>query len=724
MNATNPLRPSKNEVVRFSGPITPGAIIWAGWAWLLLPIYYRQLWRLPTLGWRAWLQDNHSLAAFAGQVRHLIITPSIPPLALEAVLHMVTAVAGFIPVLLAGLIIGSWLTRYLFTAGTDWRDRLLFQIALGWGGFSYLLLGLAAVGLFTPVVVRGVTAAILLTGLVQARTLVKPHLGPRLLTRIRNYKRPSPYAWFLTLPLSISFIGALAPEVEYDALWYHLWLPHLWLEAGRPVDSVAEYISLYPITWELLYGAGMVWGNTASAKLVHFTCLPLTILLVFRLSQRCWPEANPWLAAALFAVTPTILWQATTTYVDLALTLYLGLAVFALLVYAETQKWGWLIAAGLSLALALAIKHLALFMWGIAVGGLWIWYGYTTGNWRRATIISTIFAIACLLLPLPWYSRNYVLAGNPFFPDLYSFFGASPPERWNAITEQGLSHFKNGFGRPRTLFNLLTLPWDMTVHAARYRGSLGLLFLLLLPGLALKKPRHPWRERVLLGLILIYLILWATPFSSFQMRFLMPLTPFLAVLAALAAFRLSRTLPVTWGKRGLSLLLAGLMFLNLPPFLSLHERDRDENEGWLTHVIMVLPIEVVTGYQSPDEYLASHVDSYRAWQYINNNLPQNVLILTFSGGDHLYSHRPRLSHDATLAHSATWGALRGQETEAFSNLRQLGVTHLLLDKRQLASHDELRQLAIIQSKLIVNYKLIYEDQQFILYEIPWNPDKP
>ena len=57
---------------------------------------------------------------------------------------------------------------------------------------------------------------------------------------------------FMLLNLGIGLgglIGALAPEVEYDSLWYHLWLPKLWLEAGRPVDMVEEYISLWPMTW-------------------------------------------------------------------------------------------------------------------------------------------------------------------------------------------------------------------------------------------------------------------------------------------------------------------------------------------------------------------------------------------------------------------------------------------------------------------------------------------
>ena len=72
-----------------------------------------------------------------------------------------------------------------------------------------------------------------------------------------------------------AFVAALAPEIEHDALWYHLWLPQQWLGTGRPVDIIHEYVSLYPLSWELLYGAAMTIGGPVAARLLHFACLPL-----------------------------------------------------------------------------------------------------------------------------------------------------------------------------------------------------------------------------------------------------------------------------------------------------------------------------------------------------------------------------------------------------------------------------------------------------------------
>jgi hypothetical protein len=123
--------------------------------------------------------------------------------------------------------------------------------------------------------------------------------------------------------------------------------------------------------------------------------------------------------------------------------------------------------------------------------------------------------------------RSWLATGNPVFPELYSVFGA-PATRWDALTDQGLLRFLDQFGPARTLPNMITLPWHMTIHAAAYDGTLGPLFLLFLPLVILfmhRKGVLPW----LFAFVLLYIVFWASPLSSFQMRFLVPITPLLAI---------------------------------------------------------------------------------------------------------------------------------------------------------------------------------------------------
>ena len=76
--------------------------------------------------------------------------------------------------------------------------------------------------------------------------------------------------------LAVSFIATLAPETEYDALWYHLELPRQWLLAGRPVDNVTEYVSLYPMGFDLLFRGGARWRLAPTVpRLIQWSCLGL-----------------------------------------------------------------------------------------------------------------------------------------------------------------------------------------------------------------------------------------------------------------------------------------------------------------------------------------------------------------------------------------------------------------------------------------------------------------
>jgi hypothetical protein len=321
-----------------------------------------------------------------------------------------------------------------------------------------------------------------------------------------------------------------------------------------------------------------------------------------------------------------------------------------------------------------------------------------------------------LLVPLPWYIRNWRASGNPFFPDLYRLFGAFPPERWNDVAEAGLTQFKNRFGDPRTPLNLLLLPWNVTIHAARYGGSFGPMFLLLLPALAVR--RRTGVTLWLLAFVLIYIALWALPVGSFQMRLLTPISPLLAVLAAESCSRLAEAWP-GWRAYGIVVYggLAVLLLLNLPPFTSLHERDRVRYDGWLTHVVHQVPVGVVLGYESEADYLGRKVSSYNAWRYINAHLATDARVLVFGGGDNLYSERDRIPDTAIAARRATYGATRGQEEQALRALNELGVTHVLVSRRQLQS-GELESLAMFQPESMVDwYKVEYADPRSLLFHL-------
>lgn len=654
-----------------------------------------------------------------------VLLPGLPYFS-EAVERNVLGIIGAGLALLASQFLGLGVCRLLLRwQFQDWRDRWLYHSTIGLGALAYLSLGLATLGIYYRLSIQILVATVLVAGSVWLGYYLKSgnssQAGSAATPRLASTIGPADRIWqgITLFAIAIAFVCALAPEQEFDALSYHLSFPQMWLEAGYLVDLPAQYVSLYPMTWELIFGAGLALGGPIAAKLLHFISLPLTALLTYQLTRRFVVEVSPWLASAFLVTVPIVLWEATSAYVDLALALHVGLVLYALWQYVQERHWQWLALAALNLGLALASKHLALFVLALAAIGLFLQLWFQTRNFRQAVIPAIALSLGSLVLPFPWYLRSWRASGNPVFPELFSLFGA-PADRWDAVSERGLDHFLEQFGRPDSLLNLLTLPWDMTVNAADYGGTLGPLFLLFLPGWIFIR-RYSAAASWFVGFVVLYVALWASPFCSFQMRFLVPITPLLAILAAASCEGLAHWLNSLVKGGGLVFYtgLAVLLPLNLPPFLPLHEGNRVGWTGWLTHVIRELPLPVVVGQTSEATYLQKTVPSYAAWQYINAHLPKTARILTFSDGDQFYSDRDRLWSDATIARPATWGATRGQEQQALQALHQLGISHILFDQKQLKSLP-VDTLAIAQPEVLQAwYEEVYKDNRYILYRVQW-----
>lgn len=634
----------------------------------------------------------------------------------EAVPRALRGIVGCAAVLAASQVLGWAALRIASTPVLDRMESLLYRTATGLGMLSYLTLALATVHYYTVPALRLIVVALVLAGTALMGRTVLANRAPQEpdFAMDPGAIAGGDFTWkTITLFfLVIALTGALAPESGYDALWYHLQFPRMWLTHGTILDFPTEFHSLYPMTWELLYGAGLALGGPISAKLLHFCTLPLLALMVYQMTRRFLPDTPPWPAVTFLVSAPTILWEATTANVDLALTLHAGLALYALLRFAESESRPWLLLAALQVGLALATKHLGFFVLLPAATWLGIFLLRRRGL-RQAVILVSLFTGVSLLIASPWYVRSWMATGNPVFPEFYGIFGA-PPNRWDAISDTGLKSFLAHFGRPRTVLNFLMLPWDATVHAALYDGTIGPIFLLLLPALPLVPSTAPV-FRLGFG-VLTYMVLWALPIGSFQMRFLMPAVPPLAVLAGASYCRLISLLQTAQACLGGRMLKGGialLVLLNVPPFMHLH-KDR---VGWLGKVMHRVPVDVVAGRVSADNYLASTVRPYAAWRYIGSHLPEDARILTFTAGDNYYSDRERLWAHTVVARPAVWGAPVGAEGQALQELLRLRITHIMFDKAELAKLPQ-GSVAVAGENFRQNWlSLEYEDRHIEFYRI-------
>ncbi len=648
------------------------------WALLVCSAYYIQFWRLIHG------DPNAYFSAFKGPWQWQLTTM------MEALIRAARAVAGAGVILFDAYLIGLATTRLLRWRFGNWREAVPFQLSIGLGAISYVSVALAVAGIYRVRTVRVLLACVLAVGILGLtwyfvrRRSAEPLRLPGM--RWSAFSSGSETLWQLVslVAVAVALIGALAPETEWDALWYHLWLPKLWLAAGRPVDVITEQNSLYPLTWELIFGAGLATGGPIAAKLLHFATLPLTAIVVFEFTKRFFPSASAWLSAAIFLTVPTIMWESTTAYVDLAMTFHTALALFALFRYSERHGGQWLTLSSLNFGLAAATKYLGLIVGALAAAGL-VFYLWSQGrrNFWLTLRPAMILGFVCLLFPIPWYLRSWRASGNPVFPQLVRVFGAKPDDRWNDSATINFENFLAHYGRPRTISNLVALPWDVTTHPAVYAGSLGPVFLIFLPALALFHGRVkavPW----LFGFTILYLVVWASPLSSFQLRFVTAATPALALLASEAYRRLNFAVLRSAGllrRVALPTCMAILLSMNLPFFTSLHETDQPRQ--WLSALLFEIPAAVVFGAETERGYLSRRLRTYTAWEYINRSLPQSALILSMVDGDNFYRERNSIN-DSIPARKALAGLTDGHEAQSIQALRGLGITHILFDRKMLS----------------------------------------
>ena len=749
-------RPACDSLGRVDIRVRLAWACWAGWTVLVLGCYYLQIWRslrhplsllaLASAGARqvfycavigaalivaalviAWLRlavrralgDRALLSAalvtllcFLGRdtwmtVVSTVHVPRLPAFG-EALGRAGIGLCGAGLVVLASITLGRLLLPVLGLTDASRHERQMVAVTLGFGGIAACCYALACAGVYRPWPVMLVIVGVFLAGAAFA-------IPCEISIRLEPAGMDKAWLAIAYAALSFALVGALAPESEYDALWYHLTLPNLWLQSGRPVDVVQEFPSLYPMTWELVYGTGLAMGGIIAAKLLHFVCLLVLAGIVAMTCRRYLPGCSPYVAVALLVTAPTILWEATTAYNDLAVAMFASAGCYALARFAETGHSPWLTMSGLEFGLAASTKHLGLVVLAVAAAAL-IWHGWRCGTpYGRMTRNLARLGVLAFVLALPWYIRTWRGSGNPFFPELYGLFGGGPEARWDDIANQGLAAFKSRFGMGHGVASLVRLPWDVTVHSALFGGALGPLWLMLIPGCLLGRGSRRVAAVIAAG-TLGYLAVWASPISSYQLRFLVPIGGALALLATDGWHRVMETTAGARAPRRMTgIALVAVTCLNLPPFMTLHEGDRVGYRGWLTHVMRTAPVGVVTGRETEAQYLARTVPSYGVWQYANAHLPADAAVLTFTGGDNLYSRRVRYPHDSVLARPAVWTATN--DIGVLRTLHGLRIEYVILDRRMLPQLQS-DHLPIAGERMQRACTTLYEDGRYRLCRLP------
>jgi hypothetical protein len=531
----------------------------------------------------------------------------------------------------------------------------------------------------------------------------------------------------------LALVAALAPPTAKDTLLYHYALPKAWITAGRAIEVPYNIAGYYPLgvemhaVWSMLLGAPFgARAAEAAAGATLFLFAPVLVMTVYgwareRGADRAWATAG----ALVIAWIPTAYDVAASAYVDLALAGYTALAVRAFgrwWATGQSRQLAW-IAAGVGGALSIKLSA-AFLLLPLALLGLLHALGtgsHDRGNARPTTALTAAAVLGALglgvTLAAPWYVRNWIRTGSPFFPFYLEIWPAQAPG-WDLERSRLYGTLFSLYGDVRSPLDYLWSPLRLAVAAqpdqpAYYDGVLGIAFVFALPLVAWAL----WRRRLGIELRLALVIsaglfvFWL--FSSQQLRYLLPATPGLAVAIAVAGHGLDGTV-----SRPLRVLVLAAGGLGLPVIVA-----------WF---LTLDPARVVLGGEPREDFLASRLDYYPYYQVVNRDLPPTARVwLIDMRRDTYHLDRPAFSdfifEDYTLTRYVRSAAT---VEEIRTRVQADGITHLLvrhdilLDYERSPIVDERRprpenvaKLELMTAFFTQGTRLIKGDRKFWLIEL-------
>ncbi len=599
----------------------------------------------------------------------------------------------------AGLLVAAYglgvrVSLWLRLTYTSLLDLATFAIGLGFACFIGLGFALGAVGVLTPPVILGGLLGLTLLGLIsirRSRQLVIPLSRPA--QSFPNHPAMQHLGqFFLAALILVNLIGALAPEIIWDAHSYHLNLAQQWLKAGALVYIPYNFYSTWPLNLSILYALEMgIMRDSALPQLTHFVLGVLSSLLIYNYLRPRYGKLAAIFGGVIFYSIPVMSWLSTTAISDLGVAYFTLAAVIACLRWIESEQRAWLILAAIETGLAMGAKLTGLFTLAVLILAI-AYIGFTHKMALRRIVRHGLLASAiALALAAPWYLKSYIQTGNPIFPFGYTLLGGS---NWtNSVNAIFLEQQFSYEGIRRSLLDYLLLPLRLLIpQHYPYEGPISWVFLAgAVWGLVQR------RHRVVLYLTtyaLITFVLWMF-FTTQQVRMLLPALGALSLVSGVGLSVLDARF-----RRG-PLIVAVVMLLVIGEGAVGVWRERSD--------ILSDQLQVLLGSLSREAYLRAHFEPADVLLFANRNLPPGGAILS------MQEIRGLLSE-----HELIWGDPAAQAYIDFSQLKDPAALRKRLsdlDIQYVLLTNPAPELTALQSEL----QLIYKSGKYNLYR--WDPQR-
>lgn len=541
-------------------------------------------------------------------------------------------------------------------------EGFLVAIGLGLGADILLLFIFGLMGLIYTTVILAMIAAPLLVsvGIIRKFFDSKPWQRDFCMVKFSGIEWIAVISFFAVGGMVL--LSALQPEVFFDALYYHIGFPSLYLIRHRIEIYPNAVHSAMPSNIDLLYTMPLAFAGPGSVRLFHILFYVGSGLWVYLLGRRYFGREAGLTGCMLWACIPGAGWMAGLGAVDMGVTFFELGAVTLLLkwVFNGESRRDFVISAIL-LGISAGSKYSALMVGVICA------LGVIAGSWRRrgdAGIRGAIVAVALfggisIAVASPWYIRSWVVMGDPFYPALSSIGTEGARVRDNLKKDSvALYPLSETF---------LKLPVDLWEHNRKFgAGSLlGLGAIAFLPALLWGFWRRGAAAWIGIGVLALYLM-WSR--SILIVRYFYPglaLSAVLAggLLAGIGASKIARV-PV-W------VFLALILLYDLKATTSFYESSP------------IGAIHFATNSMSVEESLEKYVPHTAAAGFVRENLPKDAKLLLVGETQGYYFKRDYMPVSAYDRHPLERWV---KEVRGPLDLRALikgkGFTHLLLCRHE------------------------------------------
>lgn len=518
----------------------------------------------------------------------------------------------------------------------------LFIIAIAIILYSYSIFTLGLISALQKVPVGLVSAAFFffLCIIIYQKRVYASIITNFLLKRDRKDK-VTYYSMLLSaLILVVNFIGALSPELSFDALWYHLTIPKLYImqEKLSYIPGGLFYYSVMPKIIDVLYIVPLLFFNEIGAKIIHYMFGIGTCISLYVLSRQFVSQKISSLVLLIFLSNLVVSWEMTVAYIDLGRTFFETLCVLGLVLWMKKKKNKYLYLSGLMLGAAVASKYLALVSVLISIT-LVIFILLKKYKITKQSLTYFLIYLCCMtLIPLPWLIFAYIHTGNPLYPS----FSTSVNEiifSWGQLVP----------------WNIIKGVWNMFMNSS---DPISPIYVVMTPLIFMQWKKFGEIEKfILFYSVLAILFLYFLPQIGGG-RFLLAYLPLFSLLCGITLAQLR--------KKRLERVVIGVIF-----FLGII------TVGYRS-LAQLKYVPVIIGVQSKDEFLSKNLnfsfgDYYDVDNYMQKTIKEDETVLVIGSHNLYYMDFPFI-HESYVKKGDTFNYILVQQSilpERFKNFNKI-----------------------------------------------------